>query len=140
MSTVITPGPDLRGGINCLAFFAFVLFLVRVFYGLDPQPDVLTSAVRAASDETMNAYFVVAGVALFGLFALLRFILGAAVNGLSSQAGGLTSWLCFLILGLLVAAVVTPFTAEFTGVAVLAAMGANWAVEAARARQPDLQG
>lgn len=132
MSTVITPAPDLRHGINCLAFFAFALFLLRIFSGLNPQPEVLTDAVRAATDEKMNAFVVVTGVALFGLFALLRFILGAAVNGLASQAGGFVSWLCFLLIALLGAAVITPLTAEFTGVAVLAAMGSNWAVEAAR--------
>ncbi len=127
--------PDLRRGIAWLTALAFGLLLVRLWGGLDLQPGPLTAAVRLASETTMDAYIFAIGIALFGLFALLRFIIAALVNGLAAQAGAGIAWLCFGTAGLLAAAIVTPFTAGMTGLAVIGALGSNWAVEAARLRR-----
>ncbi|GAA4035127.1 hypothetical protein GCM10023063_19370 [Arthrobacter methylotrophus] len=135
MSTPMDTAPDLRSGINAITFFAFTMFCIRLWFSIDPQPGPMTQAIKEAGEERMSAYFVVAGVMLFGLFALLRYIIGAALNGLAAQTGGLAAWLCVGVLVLLAAAVLTPYTAPILGVAVLSAMGANWSVEAARLRR-----
>lgn len=129
------PAPDLRSGINAITFFAFTMFCIRLWYGIDPKPEPMTLAVQEASEERMSAYFAAAGVLLFGLFALLRYIIGATLNGLAAQTGGLAAWLCIGTAVLLAAAVLTPYTAPILGVSVLTAMAANWAVEAARLRR-----
>jgi hypothetical protein len=135
MSTPVEPAPDFRSGINALTVFALALFCVRLWYGIDPHPEPMTLAVQQATEERMSAYFVVVGVALFGLFALLRYIVGAIVKGLAALTGGPAAWLCIITGVLLIAAILTPYTAQFIGVALLAAMAANWAVEATRLRR-----
>jgi hypothetical protein len=129
------PAPDLRSGINAITCFAFTMFCIRLWSSIDPQPEPMTLAIQQANEERMSAYFVVAGVLLFGLFALLRYIVGAILNGLAAQTGGLAAWLCIGAAVLLVAAALTSYTAPILGTAVLAAMSANWAVEAARLRR-----
>jgi hypothetical protein len=131
----IEPAQDLRSGINAITFFAFTAFCIRLWFSIDPQPEPMTLAIKEATEERMSAYFVAAGVLLYGLFALLRFIVGAVLNGLAAQTGGLAAWLCIGAAVLLAAAVLTSYTAPILGVAVLAAMAANWAVEAARLRR-----
>lgn len=135
MSATMEPAQDLRSGINAITFFAFTAFCIRLWYSIDPQPEPMTLAVQQANDEQMSAYFLAAGVMLFGLFALLRYIIGAVLNGLAARAGRLAVGLCIAALGLLAAAVLTSWTAPILGVAVLTAMGANWAVEAARLKR-----
>jgi hypothetical protein len=135
MSTPVEQAQDLRSGINAITFFAFTMFCIRLWFSIDPQPEPMTLAIKEASEERMSAYFVAAGVLLFGLFALLRYIVGAVLNGLAAQTGGLAAWLCIGTSVLLAAAVLTSYTAPLLGVTVLAAMGANWAVEAARLRR-----
>ncbi len=87
MSTSVEPAPDLRSGISAITFFAFTMFCIRLWSSIDPQPEPMTLAVQQASEERMSAYFVAAGVMLFGLFVLLRFIVGAVVNGLAAHTG-----------------------------------------------------
>ena len=135
MSTPMAPAPDLRSGINAVTFFAFAMFGIRLWVGLDPQPGPILQTVEAATKENMDAYVVGICAALFGLWMLLRYIIGAVVNGLASAAGAWVAWLCVLTAVLLIAAVATPYTAGLAGVAVIAAMGTNWAVEAARYRR-----
>lgn len=135
MSTPLEPAPNLRSGINALTFIAFTVFIIRLWHGVDPQPEPMTLAVRQATEERISAYFVLAGVMLFGLFVLLRYIVGAIVNGLAALTGGPTAWLCIATAVLLIAAALTPYTAPLLGIAVIAAMGANWAVEAIRLRR-----
>ncbi|MET4144296.1 hypothetical protein [Arthrobacter sp. UYCo732] len=134
MSTSLPPAPDLRSGINAVTFFTFAMFCIRLWTGLDPQPDPIVDAIERATNANMDAYVVGLGVALFGLWLLLRYLVGAVVNGLASQAGTAVSWLSVVTALLVVGAVVTPFTAGLTGVAVIAAFGTNWAVEATRLR------
>lgn len=134
MKAALPPAPDLRSGINAVTFFAFAMFGIRLWHGLDPQPDPIADAIERASNETMDAFVVGLGVALFGLWMLLRYMVGAIINGLASQAGAGVSWLCVLTAALLVTSVATPFTAGLAGFAVIAALGTNWAVEAARLR------
>lgn len=134
MSTTTEPAQDLRSGISAITFFAFTAFCIRLWFSIDPQPEPMTLAVQQATDERMSAYFVVAGVMLFGLFTLLRYIVGAILNGLAARPGRLGLWLCIGSAVLLAVAVLTAYTAPILGVAVLTAMGANWAVEAARQR------
>ena len=134
MSTSTEPAPNFRSGINAITCFVFVLFCIRLWHGVDPQPEPMTLAVQQATEERMSAYFVLAGVLIFGLFALVRYIVGAIVNGLAALTGGLTAWLCIITAVLLAAAVLTPYTAPLLGVAILTAMGANWALEAAKLR------
>jgi multisubunit Na+/H+ antiporter MnhC subunit len=135
MSTTMEPAQDLRSGINAITFFAFTGFCIRLWFSIDPQPEPMTLAVQQANDERMSAYFVAAGVLLFGLFALLRYIVGAILNGFAARAGRLTVGLCTGTAVLLAAAVLTSWTAPVLAVAVLTAMGANWAVEAARLKR-----
>lgn len=135
MSTPMPPAPDVRSGINAVTAFTFAMFGIRLWYGLDPQPDPIADAIERASNANMDAYVVALGMVLFGLWMLLRYLVGAIVNGLASQAGTAVSWLCVLTAALLVGAVLTPFTAGLTGVAVIAAFGINWAVEATRLRR-----
>ncbi|QOT19413.1 hypothetical protein [Paenarthrobacter sp. YJN-5] len=135
MSTSVEPAPDLRSGISAITFFAFTMFCIRLWSSIDPQPEPMTLAVQEASEERMSAYFVAASVMLFGLFVLLRFIVGAVVNGLAAHTGGAAAWLCIGTAVLLAAALLTSYTAPILGVAVLTALGANWAVEAVRLRR-----
>ncbi|ACL42051.1 hypothetical protein Achl_4100 (plasmid) [Pseudarthrobacter chlorophenolicus A6] len=135
MSTQLPPAPDLRSGINAVTFFAFAMFGIRLWYGLDPQPDPIADAIERASYENMEAYVVALCVALFGLWVILRYMIGAIINGLASQAGASVSWLCILTAALLVGAVLTPYTAGLAGAAVIAAFVTNWAVEAIRLRR-----
>ncbi len=128
---------DLRSGINAITFFAFTAFCIRLWFSIDPQPEPMTLAVQQANEEQMSAYFVAAGVLLFGLFALLRYIVGTVLNGLAAHTGGLAAWLCIGTAVLLTAAVVTGYTAQILGITVLTAMSANWAVEAVRLRRAD---
>lgn len=136
MSTTVTTeeAPDLRHGIRSITFFAATLFTIRVWSGYDPRPEDWVAAIEAASLEKMEAYVVIACAAVVGVLALLRYIIAAAVNGLASQTNGLVSWACVLALGSLAAGILTPYTTEFTAVAVLCAAGANWLVELARDR------
>lgn len=135
MSTQMATAPDLRSGINAVTFFTFAMFGIRLWGGLDPQPDPLIEAIERASNATMDAYVVGVCVAVFGLWMLLKYLVGAVINGLASQTGIGVSWLCVLTAALMVGAVLTPYTAGFAGVAVIAAFGTNWAVEAARLRR-----
>lgn len=135
MSTPMPPAPDLRSGITAVTFFAFAMFGIRLWGGLEPQPDPIADTIERATNENMDAYVVVLGVSLFGLWMLLRYMVGAIVNGLASQAGTAVSWLCVLTAALLIAAVATPFTVALLGVSVIAAVGTNWAVEATRLRR-----
>ncbi|MBG0738917.1 hypothetical protein IV500_05705 [Paeniglutamicibacter antarcticus] len=135
MSTPTEPARDLRSGINYVTFFAFSVFCVRLWFSIDPQPEPMTLAVQQASEERMSAYFVAAGVLLFGLFTLLRYIIEAILNGLTAMTGGLPAWLCIISAALLAVAVLTSYTAPLLGASVLAAMAANWAVEATRLRR-----
>lgn len=137
MTTQIAPATDLRSGINAVTFFTFVMFGIRLWNGLDPQPDPIADAVEQASNAAMDAYVVGVCVAIFGLWMLLKYLVAAIVNGLASQAGTAVSWLCMLTAALLIGAVVTPYTAGLLGVAVIAAFGTNWAVEATRLRRAE---
>lgn len=137
MTTQIAPATDLRSGINAVTFFAFVMFGIRLWSGLDPQPDPIADAIERVSNATMDAYVVGVCVAVLGLWMLLKYLVAAIVNGLASQSGTAVSWLCVLTAALMVGAVLTPYTAGFAGVAVIAAFGTNWAVEAARLRRTE---
>lgn len=133
--TELAPAPDLRSGINAVTVFAFTMFCIRLWHSVDPQPEPMTLAIKEATEERMSAYFVLAGVLLFGLFALLRYIIGAIVNGIASLTGGLPAWLSIVTALVLAAALLTSYTAQLLSVAVLGAMAANWALEAARLRR-----
>lgn len=135
MSTALATAPDLRSGINAVTFFAFAMYCLRLWSGLDPQPDPIAIAIERASNATMDAYVVVLCVALFGLWMLLRYLIAAIINGLASRTGAAVSWACILTAALVAAAALTSFTAAFAGFAVIAAFGINWAVEASRLRQ-----
>lgn len=135
MSTPLPPAPDLRSGINAITVFAFVLFVIRLWYSLDPQPDPIAVAIEQASTAKMEAYIVVIAIAFFGLWMILRFIVSAIVNGLASQAAGWVSWLCIINAAVLLATVVAPLTMVLLAGSVMASMGVNWAVEAIRSRR-----
>lgn len=135
MSTPLAEAPDLRSGITAVTFFAFAMFCLRLWSGLDPQPDPIAITIERASNATMDAYVVVLCVALFGLWMLLRYMIGAIINGLASQSGPAVSWACILTAVLVAGAAVTSFTAAFAGFAVIGAFGINWAVEASRLRR-----
>lgn len=125
-----TAAQELEQGVRYIAFFLFACYLIRLWSVLDPQPDPLTDAVTGVRQETFDGYFLVFGVFLYGLFMILRFLVRPVLRTL--QPAPVTARiLAWTILGLVAAALVTGFLAQLTGIAVLAAMGLNWVLEAA---------
>lgn len=125
-----TPAQELEQGVRYIAFFLYACYLIRLWSVLDPQPDPLTDAVTGVSQETFDGYVLVFGVFLYGMFMILRFLVRPVLRTL--QPAPVTARiLAWTILGLVVSALVTGFLAQLTGIAVLAAMGLNWVLEAA---------
>lgn len=133
-STTTEDIQDLRPGIRALMFFAAVMYTIRLWHGLDPDPEPVAAAIKAASADTAEAYVVTIGLTVFGLLGLLRYILGAVVRGLASATSGFLSWVCIGTIVLLACGVLTPYVLGCLGFAAIGAAGANWLVEAARYR------
>jgi hypothetical protein len=135
MVRVQTPAQELETGVRFVAFFLYVCYLIRLWSVLDPQPGPLTDAVTGVSQETFDGYFLVLGIFLYGLFMLLRFLVRPVLRTLQ-PAPVPARILAWAIVGLVAAAILSGRLAELTGVAVLAAMGLNWVLEAAEPEAP----
>lgn len=126
----LTPEQDLEQGVRYISFFLFSCYLIRLWFVLDPQPGPLTDAVTGVSQERVDGYALVAAVFLYGLFMIIRFLVKPMLKT-QEPVPAIARVLAWLILGLIVAALVTGFLAQLTGIAVLAAMGLNWVLETA---------
>ena len=130
MVRVQNAAQELEQGVRYIAFFLYSCYLIRLWSVLDPQPGPLTDAVTGVSEETFGGYVLVFGIFLYGMFMILRFLVRPVLRTL--QPAPVTARiLAWTILALVVAALVSGRLAELTGIAVLAAMGLNWVLEAA---------
>ncbi|MBE4720500.1 hypothetical protein [Pseudarthrobacter sp. AB1] len=116
---------DVRRNVRtALTVAVAVVVGVQVWYAIDPQLGPVTRAVSRAEDPFVSAWAVLLAAAVVGVFALARFVVGAALP--VTRRGKVPALLGTAAVLALLAGVFTGMLAEGAAVAVLLAVVSSW--------------
>lgn len=96
----------------------------QTWFAIDPRPEVVTRAVRGASDQFMSAWVLLLAASVAGAFVLSRFLIRSAMPDIPpakvpAVLGGVAPF-CLL------AGVLTGMLAEGAAAAILFAVAVRW--------------